>query len=218
MLLTKYFEFPPASHFHCQADHGWHSKEQGDEGALERFLWLLLPFIVNMRSQCCNLKSKASVAPSVQQSTALSQANTSALTILTSVVMATLVAATSSPNLAKYCCRCAVTLHYNPSFTFNWKTDVTDLPPSRRLSTPGCCSSSRSWTSQDAPRLSTLKASTPRPTASRPTAPRRAQLMRSPVPRPEAQATLNLAFFFSTSTPQTASTEPRSQKGFSSKV
>ena len=42
--------------------------------------------------------------------------------------------------------------------------------------------------------------------------------MRSPVPRPEAQATLNLAFFFSTSTPQTASTEPRSQKGFSSKV
>ena len=38
MLLTKYFEFSPASHFHCQADHGWHSKEQGGEGALERFL------------------------------------------------------------------------------------------------------------------------------------------------------------------------------------
>ena len=127
MLLTKYFEFPPASHFHCQADHGWHSKEQGGEGALERFLWLLLPFIVNMRSQCCNLKSKASVAPSVQQLTALSQANTSALTTLTSVVMATLVAATASPNLAKCCCRYAVTLHYNLSFTCNWKRDVTDL-------------------------------------------------------------------------------------------
>ena len=166
-----------------------------------------------MRSQCCNRESKASVAPSVQQLTALSQANTSALTILTSVAMATLVAATSRPNLANCCCRCAVTLHYNPSFAFNWKPDVTYLPPSRRLSTPGCCSSSRSWTSQDAPRLSTLRASTPRPTASR-----RAQLMRSSMPRPEAQATLNLAFFFSTSPPQTASTEPRSQKGFSSKV
>ena len=171
-----------------------------------------------MRSQCCNIESKASVAPSVQQLTALSQASTSALTILTSVAMATLVAATLRPNLANCSCRWAVTLHYNPSFAFNWKPDVTYLPPSRRLSTPGCCSSSRSWTSQDAPRISTLKASTPRPPASRPTVPRRAQLRRSPVPRPEAQATLNLAFFFSTSTPQTASTEPRSQKGFSSKV
>ena len=65
-----------------------------------------------MRSQCCNRESKASVAPSVQQLTALSQANTSALTILTSVVMATLVAATSRPNLANCCCRWAVTLHY----------------------------------------------------------------------------------------------------------